>query len=158
MTLAIKSGALALVSAGLIAAVSQLEGTRYVPYEDVVGIWTVCEGYAGRDVVRGKTYTRAECDALTRGQLAEHGAAVLRCASVPIKQNEYDAYTLFAYNAGGAAFCGSSLLKKLNAGDHIGACNGLLAWDMAGGKHVPGLLKRRQFERDLCLGRISWTQ
>lgn len=146
---------IALVSAALIGAVTMLEGTRYVPYEDVVGVWTVCEGYAGWDVQRGKTYTRAECDALTRTQLAKHGAEVLRCTNVPIKQNEYDAYTLFAYNVGGPAFCRSSLLKKLNAGDHVGACNGLLAWDMAGGKHVYGLARRRQFERRMCLGELK---
>lgn len=143
---------LVLVSAGLISSAAMLEGTRYVPYEDVVGVWTVCEGYAGKDVVRGKTYTRAECDNLTKTQLAAHGADVLRCASVPLSQNEYDAYTLFTYNVGGAAFCGSGLLKKLNKGDHVGACNGLLAWDMAGGKHVPGLARRRQIEHRLCLG------
>ena len=50
------------------------------------------------------------------------------------------------------AFCNSSLLKKLNQGDHVGACNGLLAWRMAGGKEVAGLLRRREFERSICLG------
>lgn len=148
---------LVLVSAGLISSVSMLEGTRYVPYEDVVGVWTVCEGYAGKDVVRGKTYTRAECDNLTRTQLAAHGADVLRCTKVPLSQHEYDAYTIFTYNVGGAAFCGSSLVKKLNKNDHVGACNGLLAWDMAGGKHVPGLARRRQFEHRLCLGQVDKT-
>lgn len=143
---------IALVTASLIGAVTQLEGTRYVPYEDIVNVWTVCEGYAGKDVVRNKTYSRAECDTLTASQLAEKGAAVLRCTNVAIKQNEYDAYTLFSYNVGTAAYCNSSLLKRLNAGDHVGACNGLLAWSYAGGKHVPGLLKRREFERQLCLG------
>jgi lysozyme len=89
---------------------------------------------------------------LAESQLAEKGAAVLRCTKVPISQNEYDAYTLFAYNVGTAAFCGSSLLKKLNQGDHVGACDGLLAWDYAGGKRVLGLTRRRQFERSVCLG------
>lgn len=154
MNLANKVG-LALVSAALVSSVTLLEGTRYVPYEDVVGVWTVCEGYAGKDVVRGKTYTRAECDNLTKTQLAAHGAAMLRCVNVPIKQNEYDAYTLFTYNVGGPAFCGSSLLKKLNQGDHAGACDGLLAWDMAGGKHVPGLARRRQYERRICRGELK---
>jgi lysozyme len=139
-------------SAALIAGAMQWEGTRYVPYEDVVGIWTVCQGYAQPDVVRGRTYTPAECQNLLKTQLSAHSAAVLRCVTVPIQRREHDAYTLFAYNVGGAAFCGSSLLKKLNAGDHVGACDGLLAWDMAGGKHVKGLASRRQYERRMCLG------
>jgi lysozyme len=146
---------LTLVSGALVAALSQLEGTRYVPYEDIVNVWTVCQGYAGKDVVRNKAYTPAECKVLTESQLAAKGTEVLRCVTVPIKQNEYDAYTLFAYNVGAPAFCGSLLLKKLNQGDHVGACNGLLAWDMAGGKHVPGLYQRRDFERRLCLGQLQ---
>jgi lysozyme len=147
--------AIVMVSAALLAALTQLEGTRYVPYEDIVNVWTVCQGYAGKDVVRGKTYTPQECKALAESQLAAKGAEVLRCTKVAISQNEYDAYTLFAYNVGTAAFCGSSLLKKLNQGDHIGACNGLLAWDYAGGKQVSGLRRRRELERSICLGERS---
>jgi len=141
-----------VVSAALLAALTQLEGTRYVPYEDIVNVWTVCQGYAGKDVVKGRTYSPAECKALAESQLAEKGAEVLRCTKVDISQNEYDAYTLFAYNVGTTAFCNSSLLKKLNQGDHVGACNGLLAWRYAGGKEVRGLLLRREFERKICLG------
>jgi lysozyme len=147
--------AIALTSAGLISAVTMLEGTRYVPYEDVVGVWTVCQGYAGKDVVRGRRYTPAECAALTESQLKEKGAAVLQCVTVPIKQHEYDAYVLFTYNVGAAGFCRSSLLKKLNQGDHVGACNGLLAWDYAGGRRVAGLTRRREYERRMCLGELN---
>lgn len=139
------------VAAALIASAAMWEGTRYVPYEDVVGVWTVCQGYAKPDVVRGKTYTKEECADLLKTQLEAHGAAVLRCVNVPINQHEYDAYTLFTYNVGASAFCRSSLLRKLNAGDHKAACDDLLAWTYAGGKHVPGLLNRRKFERELCL-------
>ena len=141
-----------VTSAGLIAAASMWEGTSYVAYEDVAGVLTVCQGYAQPDVVRGRIYTAAECSDMLKTQLAAHGAAVLRCATVPLSPHEYDAYTLFAYNVGGAAFCGSSLLHKLNAGDHAGACNGLLAWDMAGGKRVAGLANRRRAERNICVG------
>jgi lysozyme len=141
-----------LVTAALISAVTALEGVKYVPYEDIVNVWTVCAGYAGKDVVRNKVYTPAECNDLTTRELTAKGQAVLACTKVPISQNEYEAYTLFAYNVGTGAYCGSSLLKRLNAGDHVGACNGLMAWDMAGGKHVEGLRNRREYERRLCLG------
>ncbi len=139
------------LSATLIAGACYWEGTRYVPYEDVVGVWTVCQGYAKPDVVRGKTYTPVECADMLRNQLYEHGVAVLSCTNVPLNQHQYDAFTLFTYNVGGKAFCSSSLLKKLNKLDYTGACDGLLAWDMAGGKHVKGLHNRREYERKLCL-------
>lgn len=146
---------LVLVSGALISAVSMLEGTRYVPYDDVAHVLTVCQGYAGKDVVRNKTYTAAECAYLTQTQLQEHGAAVLRCTRVPLTQYQYDAFTLFTYNVGSSAFCQSSLLKKLNQGDYTGACNGLLAWDMAGGKHLAGLARRRVYEQQICLGKLA---
>jgi len=140
-----------LVSAALIAATTRWEGTRYVPYQDVADVWTVCDGYAGKDVIRNKTYTPAECTALLTTQLKSKGEEVLKCTNVPLNQNQFNAFTLFTYNVGGEAFCRSSLLKKLNTGDYAGACNGLLAWDMADGKVVSGLLARRKFERDWCL-------
>ena len=145
------------VSAALLAATTHWEGVRYVPYQDVADVWTVCEGYAGKNVVPGKIYTPAECNTLLKTQLAAHGAAVLKCVTVPLNQNQYDAFTLFTYNVGGGAFCGSSLLKKLNTGDYVGACNGLLAWDRADGKEIPGLLDRRKFERDWCLRPVAVT-
>jgi len=151
----IAKSAIALVTAGLITSVNALEGIRYVPYEDIVNVWTVCAGYAGKDVVRNKIYTPAECNTLTTRELTAKGTAVLKCTKVPISQDEYEAYTLFAYNVGSSAYCNSSLLKKLNAGDRAGACAGLMAWDMAGGKHVQGLRNRRDYERRLCLGQIQ---
>lgn len=141
------------VSVGLVAALTQLEGTRYVPYLDVVKKLTVCQGYAGPDVIRDKIYTKAECNELTSKVLAKTGAAVLQCVKVPIAQHEYDAYVLLTYNIGESAFCTSSLLRRLNQGDHDGACDGVLAWKYAGGQ--PILLPRRQFERRICRGELQ---
>ncbi|EII35832.1 endolysin domain protein [Escherichia coli 4.0967] len=41
-----------------------LEGVSYIPYKDIVGVWTVCHGHTGKDIMPGKTYTEAECKAL----------------------------------------------------------------------------------------------
>jgi hypothetical protein len=53
------------------------------------------------------------------------------CVTVPINDGELAAYTSFAFNEGEGAFCRSTLLKKLNAGDHAGACAELSRWTMA---------------------------
>src|SRR5450830_1198405 len=63
---AASGGAIAL--AGVLA--TWYEGRRLTPYRDPVGILTVCEGITGKDVVPGKTYTPAECDALREEALA----------------------------------------------------------------------------------------
>jgi lysozyme len=78
--------------------------------------------------------------------------AVKSCVTVPLSQNEYDAYISLSYNIGPYAFCKSTLVKKLNQGDYIGACNQILRWDQFKGKPLAGLTKRRQEEHRKCLG------
>jgi lysozyme len=46
---------------------------------------------------------------------------------------------------------GSTLARKENAGDVPGACDELLRWTKAKGVTLPGLVKRREQERELCL-------
>jgi lysozyme len=140
-----------LAGSALVASVAMWEGTEYTPYRDVVGVLTVCNGYTGPDIVPGKTYGKAECDLLLKKELTEHGLGVLKCTQVPLNQNQYDAFASFAYNVGVGAYCKSTLVKKLNAGDYTGACNELLRWNKAGGKVYRGLTRRREAERALCL-------
>ena len=78
--------------------------------------------------------------------------ALRRCVTVPLHQHEYDAYTQLAYNIGAGAFCSSTLVKKLNAGDYEGACAQISRWDRAGGQQVRGLTVRRAKERATCEG------
>lgn len=135
------------------------------PYKDVGGVWTVCDGYTGKDIVPTKTYSVAECKAITEKAIAEHGKGVLACVKVPISQKEYEAYTSFAYNVGVAAFCKSSILRTLNAGNRSMACQGLYihpngkpAWSHAGGKYYQGLQNRRLAEYKTCMqGVYSWS-
>ena len=69
---AIGGGAVAIASV-LITGPSGddgLEGVSYIPYKDIVGVWTVCHGHTGKDIIPGKTYTEAECKALLNKDLA----------------------------------------------------------------------------------------
>jgi lysozyme len=78
--------------------------------------------------------------------------AIKECVTVPLHQYEYDAYTSLAYNIGSNAFCRSTLVRKLNTQDYVGACNQILRWDQFKGKPLAGLTKRRQEEYKKCLG------
>lgn len=84
-----------------------------------------------------------------------HAQAVRECAPVPMFQHEFDAYVSLAYNIGGGAFCGSTLVRKLKAGDYAGACREIDRWVMFQGRKLPGLVKRRAAERALCEGRAN---
>jgi lysozyme len=78
--------------------------------------------------------------------------AIKACVTVPLYQHEYDAYVSLSYNIGSFAFCRSTLVKKLNAGDYAGACKAILDWDKFKGRPLPGLTTRRQEEYKKCLG------
>lgn len=77
--------------------------------------------------------------------------ALKRCVKVPLHQHEYDAYLQLAYNIGEGAFCGSTLVRKLNAGEYTAACSEILRWNKVGGREVRGLTLRRQSEYRLCM-------
>lgn len=144
-----KGGAFALLVVGLVAG---FEGLRTTAYRDPVGIPTVCFGET-RGVHMGDSYTVAQCRAMLGQGLAEFEAGMTKCLTDPeaIPDPSYAAFLSFAWNVGIGNFCNSTLHRRLNAGDLRGACNELLKWTRAGGRVLPGLVKRRQQERDLCL-------
>ena len=71
---------------------------------------------------------------------------------VPINDNELDALTSLVYNIGIGAFKKSTLLSLLNQGaDRHLVADQFLRWNKAGGKVLPGLVKRRLAEHNLFL-------
>ena len=87
--------------------------------------------------------------------------ALKGCVTVPLHQYEYDAYVSMTYNIGQAAFCRSTLVRKLNAEDYAGACAEILRFRFFKGKDCSlpankrtcgGLWTRRQAENRQCLG------
>ncbi|EAY4678764.1 lysozyme [Salmonella enterica subsp. enterica serovar Rubislaw] len=147
------AGAVA-IAAALLGGHDGLEGRRYIPYRDVAGVLTICDGHTGKDIIPGKRYTDAECDALLDKDLKRVKAQVDPLIKVSIPESERAAFYSFAYNVGTGVFARSTLLKKLNAGDHAGACNELKRWTYAGGRQWKGLVTRREIEREVC----AWGQ
>lgn len=81
----------------------------------------------------------------------KYEGALKRCVTVPLHQHEYDAYISLAYNIGPTAFCNSTLVRKLNAKDYVGACKEILRWDKFKGQPLRGLTIRRQREHEQCM-------
>ncbi len=128
-----------------------LEGVSYVPYKDIVGVWTVCHGHTGKDIMLGKTYTKAECKALLNKDLATVARQINPYIKVDIPETTRGALYSFVYNVGAGNFRTSTLLRKINQGDIKGACDQLRRWTYAGGKQWKGLMTRREIEREICL-------
>jgi lysozyme len=144
------------IAAGVVAIavplVSFYEGTIFKGYRDPIGIVTACTGHT-KTAVMGKNYTPAECEQLLAEDLFEHDAAIDKCIHVPMTDYQHAAFLSFAFNVGSGAFCKSTMNKKLNAGDYAGACAELSRWTYAGGRELPGLVRRRATERATCEGK-----
>ncbi|CDL65241.1 putative lysozyme [Burkholderia phage Bp-AMP4] len=145
-----------VVGAGIaaLALIAKFEGERPTAYLDPVGIPTICFGHTS-GVKLGQTATHEECKALLQEDADKAASQVHALITDPITLSELNAYTSFVYNVGAGNFASSTLLKKLNAGDHVGACNELTRWVYAKGKLLPGLVKRRAEERELCLKELA---
>lgn len=132
------------------------EGLRLDAYQDVAGVWTVGYGHTGPDLLAGMTISQADADAMLWADLSTAVACVNRAVTGQISQQQFDALVDFCFNVGRGNFLQSSLLRKLNLGDHAGAAAQFLLWVNAGGKRVGGLTRRRQAEREMFVGqRVS---
>ena len=143
-----------------INLIKQFEGLSLKPYLDAVNIPTI--GYGStyyRDVkkvtLNDKTISQDEANSLLEHIVNRDFAdKIFPSIKVKVSQNQFDAMVSLAYNIGAGAFLKSTLLKKVNAGDFVGAGEEFLRWNKAGGKEVLGLTKRRQREKQLFLSLV----
>lgn len=141
--------------AAAIAIAAPAEGVRQWAYYDPPGILSICYGHTGKDVEKGRRYTLTECKALLQQDMLAAVDTVDRC--VPgLPENVLAAYGDAVYNIGPKIACGPSTAHKLlSEGKIQAACDELLKWNKSrvAGVEVPlpGLTKRREMERALCL-------
>lgn len=136
---------LALSGAGAVAIV-QHEGYVNTAYKDPVGIVTICAGHT-RTAKLGQTKTNVQCDALLIKDVAASEAAVRRLVKVKLTQEQFDALVSFTFNLGEGALAKSTLLRKLNSGQCLATAAEFSKWVYAGKRKLPGLVTRREYER-----------
>lgn len=135
--------------------IREFEGLRLEAYPDPgtgAEPWTIGYGHTGDDVFPGMRITRAEADALLRGDVQHAEDAVRDLVRVPLAQHQFDALVSFCFNCGRGAFAKSTLLRKLNTGDFDAVPTELARWTRAAGKVLPGLVRRRKAEAALWVG------
>lgn len=150
-------GPVTATAAGLalvVAFVGGWEGLRLSPYRDGGGVLTVCYG---ETAVEMRTYTAAECDAMFARRLVQFEAGLDRHLTAPdgVPAQSKIAFVSWAYNVGTGAAGRSTLVRKLNAGDLVGACRELPRWNKDNGRVIPGLVNRRADELRLCLAGVA---
>lgn len=139
-----------------------IEGLRLEAYPDPGSKdgkpWTIGYGTTrieGQPVWQGLRITKGEAEMLFQADAIETMREILRVVKVPLNDKQLGALTSFVYNFGLTKFSKSTLFKKLNSGDYAGAAAEFPLWiHGSGGAVLGGLVKRRQWERDLFEGRI----
>ena len=128
--------------------IKQFEGLYLKAYRCPAGVPTIGYGHTA-GVAMGQTITQQQADDYLRRDVRQFERAVARLATVPLTQGQFDALVSFAFNLGEGALAQSTLLRLLNAGDYAGAAAQFDRWNKAGGRVLPGLVRRRAAERAL---------
>lgn len=146
----------AAVSAVGLAVLMHFEGYATAAYQDGAGIWTICYGHT-KGVYKGMTATKSQCDAFLKADLAWSQRAVASAVTAPINQNQFDALVLLTYNIGETQFRNSTLLRKLNRKDYVGAAVEFPKWNKIRDPKTNalvssnGLTRRRLAEMELFM-------
>ena len=138
-------GAAATLAAGF-------EGLRQYAYYDPRpgdAILTVCYG-STTDVQKGKKYSLAECKERLEDDMAEAVRIVEKCHP-GLPDNVLIAFADAVYNIGPKVACNSTASKYLTQKNYEAACNELPKWNKSNGVVLPGLTRRREAERQICL-------
>ena len=126
------------------------EGFRTDAYLCPGNVWTIGYGHT-RSVAPGMKISSAKAIELLKQDLVRFEDAVNKYVTVPLTQNQFDALVSFTFNVGIGGFTSSTLLRKLNEGNYQSAANQFKYWVNAGARKLPGLVRRRQEEKELFL-------
>lgn len=131
--------------------IRSLEGFRANAYLDGEG-GTLTIGWGTTKGIKiGMTITHEEAESYLRRDVADAVRTIDRLVRVQLNANERCSLISFIYNVGSKAFEKSTLLKKLNRNDRLGAADEMLRWIRQKDKVSTGLLNRRRKEKELFL-------
>lgn len=134
--------------------IKSFEGLELKAYWDKRGgVWTIGWGHT-RGVKKGQVITKEQAERFILDDLApieRHLSADL--GEDGVLQCQFDALCSFCFNLkdGIRQYMGSTLRRKLKAGDKLGAANEFPRWCHAGGVVMNGLKRRRNAERAMFL-------
>lgn len=137
-----------------IDLVKKYEGLKLKAYLCPANIWTIGYGNTfykdGTKVKRGDIITQTQAEELLKSTLAFFAFKVQPLVTSPVNENQFGALVSFAYNVGVTALTNSTLLRKVNLNPHDPSIGlEFMRWTKAKGVILPGLVKRRQSEKEL---------
>ena len=139
--------------------IGNAEGCRREPYKCPADVLTVGIGsteYSGLPIEPKRIYTDLEIAERWKHDIQVDEKCVNQYGNGRnLPQPVFDAATSITFNVGCGAMRKSTMFKYLNVGKYVQACNELSRWTRAGGRVLPGLVSRREKEKQLCLTQAS---
>lgn len=135
-------------------ATAQPDGSCKAYWDKTGKVWTIGWGSTGPDVGSFTHWSRSQADERFERIWSNTRAGVLRASpflSAPEHYNRLEALTCFAYNCGTGAYQTSTLRRKVNTRDWMGAAAEFPKWKYSGVAVEAGLIRRRSAERALFL-------
>ena len=139
-----------------LALIKKFEGLELEAYKCAAGVWTIGYGHT-KDVQEGDVWSESHADHMLEVELEEFEGYINDNVTVALSQNQFDALVSWVYNLGPANLKASTMLKVLNSGDYEGVPAQIKRWNKAGGKVLKGLIRRREAEALLFVGR-DWNE
>lgn len=129
----------------LLDKLMEMEGCRLEAYEDAAGVPTIGYGHT-KGVRMGDKISAYWAKELLREDIEEVEWQVKEL-KVARTEGQLDALVSFAFNVGIGRLMRSALLKAIrNGGSKAAITREFKRWVFAGGKKMPGLVKRREWE------------
>jgi lysozyme len=122
---------------------------KFKAYRCPAGVTTIGWGTTtehGHKISSDTVWTREQCDTAFIKDMEAFEKSVRRLVKVRLEPWQFDALVSFTYNCGEGNLQKSTLLKKVNVGDHAGAAKEFAKWNKGGGQVLPGLTRRRASE------------
>lgn len=132
----------------LLALIRRFEGLRLRAYFCPAGVLTCGYGSTGPDIKPDTVWTKDQAEARMSSDADRFTTAARKLCPGQMDGN-LAALADFAYNLGATRLAGSTLRRKINAGDIAGARIELRKWVRGGGRVLPGLVIRRAAEAAL---------
>ena len=134
-----------------IALIKHFEGFSAMPYRCPAGYYTIGYGH----VLKKNSPTHvneAQAENVLRDDVRIAESAVVRLIHRALLQHQFDALVSFTFNLGAGALQRSQLRRVVNRGEDAAVPVQLARWVYAGGRKLPGLLKRRAAEGNMYKG------
>lgn len=125
------------------------------PYLCPAGKPTVGYGTTRGVTMKHPPITKAQAEKYLIRDMQAAENLVDSLVTAPLNINQTAALISLVYNIGGGNFSKSTLLKLLNDGDYAGAAEQFKVWRKGGAMVLPGLVKRRDAERELFLKPVT---